>query len=82
MTPEQRSMRSRQGGYALMAKHGPNVVAARARKGFLESFERKVDPDNVLPEAERKQRAQMAMRQHMAMLASKRLANQQRRQAS
>ena len=39
------------------------------RKGFLARFEREVDPDGVLPEAERARRAEHARRAYMQKLA-------------
>lgn len=40
-----------------------------ARDKFLERFEREVDPDGVLPPAERRLRAEHAKRAHMLHLA-------------
>jgi hypothetical protein len=39
------------------------------RKSFLARFEREVDPDGVLPEAERLQRAEHARKAYMQRLA-------------
>jgi hypothetical protein len=46
------------------------------RKGFLARFEREVDPDGVLPEAERARRAEHARKAYMQKLA---LASAERR---
>lgn len=78
MTPEQRILRSKMGGYALVAKHGGAAPAARSRRGFMVKFEREVDPDNELPAEERRKRADAAMRKHMAGMALKRLAQHAR----
>jgi hypothetical protein len=71
MTPEQRTLHARLAGHALHAKYGSDAIAARARKGFMAKFEREVDPDGVLPEAERQKRAEHAMKSHMQRLALK-----------
>ena len=42
---------------------------APGRKGFLARFEREVDPDGVLPEAERVRLAEHARKAHMQKLA-------------
>lgn len=49
----------------------PALPRARgnARKAFLESFERAVDPDLVLPVDERRRRAEYARKAHFARLA-------------
>jgi hypothetical protein len=41
----------------------------RVRLGFKKKFYDAVDPDRVLPEAERERRAEAALRAHMAKLA-------------
>lgn len=61
-------MRARMGGLAVQAKHG-DAVARRARRGLRAKFEREVDPEGVLSEAERRRRADLAFRRHMAGLA-------------
>ena len=71
MTPEQRTMRARKAGLTTHARHDSKVIAARARRGFLARFEREVDPDGLLSEAERIRRAKLALRAHMAGLALK-----------
>jgi len=42
-----------------------------ARQAFLSRFEREVDPDGKLPPAERRRRAQHALRAHMLRLAKR-----------
>lgn len=42
-----------------------------AHRGFRRRFERLVDPEGVLPEAERLMRADRARRAHMLALAAK-----------
>ena len=71
MTPEDRSLRARKGAHALHAKHDTRVVSAPGRKAFLERFVREVDPEGVLPEAERTRRADHARKAYMLGLALK-----------
>lgn len=55
--------------HAMHARNDSREVTANARKAFVERFEREVDPDRVLPVAERQRRAEHAMRAHMTRLA-------------
>jgi len=48
------------------------AATAKATQAFLDRFERQVDPDGVLPPAERAKRATSARRAYMAGLALKR----------
>jgi hypothetical protein len=59
------------GAHRLHATHDSREVTAPARAAFRDSFEREVDPDFVLPEAERKRRAAHARKAHYARLALK-----------
>jgi len=68
-TPSERSLRSRIGAYTLHALYDPRETTAKARATFLSRFEREVDPDSVLPEAERARRAEYAKKAHFARLA-------------
>jgi hypothetical protein len=45
-----------------------------ARQAFLSRFEREVDPDGLLPPAERNRRAHYALRAHMLRLAKRSVA--------
>lgn len=69
LSPSQRSMRARLAAHAMHARHDSREVTANARQAFVERFEREVDPDGVLPAAERQRRAEHAMRAHMTRLA-------------
>lgn len=69
LTPEQRRTRARIAAYARWAKESPAKNAARGQAGLLARFEREVDPDGVLPEAERTRRAEAARKVHMLRLA-------------
>ena len=72
MTPEERSLRARMGGYAVAAKYDTREVTRPARDAFMAKFDKQVDPDGKLPEAERERRAQAAMQLHMRQLAWRR----------
>jgi len=69
LSPSQRSMRARLAAHTMHARHDSRQVTANARKAFVERFERQVDPDGVLSVAERRRRAEHAMRAHMTRLA-------------
>ncbi len=71
-------MRARIGAYSLHAAGGTNTVPARA--AFFQRFVDEVDPDRVLPEAERQRRAEAARRAHFQRLAlrSSRIRRQRR----
>ena len=67
--PSEMALRGRIGAYALHARRDPRETTAPARAAFLRRFERDVDPDGVLPEAERLRRAECARKAHFARLA-------------
>lgn len=81
MSPSQRTLRARLAAYAMHARHDGREITANARKAFVECFEHEVDPDGVLPDAERQRRAEHAMRAHMTRLAL-RSAQARRRHAT
>jgi hypothetical protein len=55
----------------MHAQNDSRETSARGRAAFMESFEDQVDPDRVLPEAERKRRAAQARKAYFAGLAFK-----------
>ena len=65
------SLTARQANAARLARYVPEELTAAANAGRMARFERQVDPDGVLPTAERKRRAQMALKAHMRKLAAK-----------
>lgn len=71
MTPSERSLRARIGGFALAAQRNPRDYTAAARKAFLAKFEKDVDPQGLLPENERRRRADAARKAYFARLALK-----------
>jgi hypothetical protein len=59
----------------------PNGPLPRARRAFLDRFEREVDPDGVLPAEERTRRATAAKTAYFARLALKSAQVRRRRAA-
>ena len=49
----------------------PAEATAAGRRGFLASFERKVDPDGLLDPDDRRRRAELALKAHMIRLAQR-----------
>lgn len=71
MTPEQMSLRGRLGAHTVHARYDSRQLTAKARKSFLESFEREVDPEGILPPKERARRAAHARKAYFTKLALK-----------
>jgi hypothetical protein len=70
MTPAQRSLRAKIAAHASWANTANRSArTAAARKALHDRFEHQVDPDGVLPPAERAQRAASARSAHFAALA-------------
>ena len=74
-----RNARARIAAYALHAKYDSRDLTRAARAAFLERFERQVDPDCVLPTAERHRRAEAAKRAYFLQLARRSAAVRARR---
>jgi len=71
LTPSERTLRARLAAYALHSQVDSREHLKPARRGFIERFERQVDPDGVLAPAERQRRATAALKAHMTTLALK-----------
>jgi hypothetical protein len=69
LTPEQRKLRASVAAYARWARQDPREGTAVARAAFWGRFLDEVDPDRVLPEAERYRRAKAAQNAHMKRMA-------------
>jgi len=70
LTQSQRVTRARIAAHSSWANTAdPRKRTAPARKGFMERFERQVDPDGKLPKEQRQRRAESAMKAHMQRLA-------------
>jgi hypothetical protein len=71
-TSEQRSLKARIASHVSWAKTpNPAERTAPARDKFLERFEREVDPDGILPRAERARRAEHLRKAYFTRLALK-----------
>lgn len=69
LTPGERSLRARIGGYAMHARNNARETTANGRAAFLARFERLADPEERLPPAERQRRAQQLRSAYFARLA-------------
>lgn len=69
MSAGERELRARLAAHAMHARNDSRAVTANARRAFFDRFEREVDPDGVLPVAERLRRAEHAKQAHMLRLA-------------
>jgi hypothetical protein len=69
--PAEMARRGRIGAYRLHATHDSRETTQAARATFLARFEREVDPDGTLAEAERQRRAEHARKAYFARLALK-----------
>jgi hypothetical protein len=67
LTAGERRLRARLAALTLHAQGGTQTAPARA--AFMAGFERQVDPEGQLPEAERRRRAEFARRAYFARLA-------------
>lgn len=69
MTPQQRSLRARLAAQTRWSQEDPGPATARAREGFNRRFLDQVDPDRILPEAERNRRVESARKAYYTRLA-------------
>lgn len=69
LTPERAAAIGRIGGLVTRSRHDGREHTEPARAAFLDSFAKQVDPEGVLPEAERLRRAEAARSAHFARLA-------------
>lgn len=69
LSPAERSTRARVAAFTRWAGEDPRPQMQKAREGFERRFLDEVDPNRVLPEAERNRRAAAARRAHFARLA-------------
>lgn len=68
-SPELAAIYGRIGAHTAHAKHSGEKMTAKARESFMARFEREVDPEGVLPAAERARRAQHAKSAYFSRLA-------------
>ena len=71
MTPAERTLRARAAAYRLHSLYDSRELTAKARAAFQDRFLREVDPDGLLPEAERLRRAECARKAYYTALAAK-----------
>jgi hypothetical protein len=71
LDPADMALRGRLGAFVLHSRYDPRETTRKARQAFEERFLREVDPDGVLPEAERLRRAAAARRAYFARIALK-----------
>ena len=69
LSPTERVLRARVAAHAKHAKHDARAAMDKARAAFLARFEHEVDPDGLLPSAERQRRAEQLRSAHFARLA-------------
>ena len=67
----ERSLWARAAAYRLHSLYDSRQLTANARLAFRDRFARQVDPDRVLPEAERQRRAECARKAYYTALAAK-----------
>jgi hypothetical protein len=71
-TANDRILRARLAAHELHARIAdPSAHTAPARRAFLDRFEREVDPDGILPPADRARRAEHARKAYFTRLALK-----------
>jgi hypothetical protein len=71
LTPAERSLLARAAAYRLHSLYDSRDLTANARAAFRDRFAREVDPDGILPDAERQRRADCARKAYYATLAAK-----------
>lgn len=81
MSNAERCSWGRIGGLTAWSRNDAETMVGPANRGFRERFRNLVDPNRVLPEAEREVRADRARRAHMLTLAAKSAAARKRKAA-
>lgn len=72
LTPSERVLRARLASHQSWANTEDRTARAMpGNQALMDSFERKVDPEGKLPEAERIKRAESARKAHFTRLALK-----------
>jgi hypothetical protein len=71
LTVAERRLRARAAAYTLHSLYDSRQLTANARAAFQDRFARQVDPDGILPEAERQRRAECARKAYYTALAAK-----------
>lgn len=76
-----RASTGRIGGLIAWSRNDPETMVGPAHRGFRRRFERLVDPNGTLPEAERMVRADRLRRAYMLSLAAKSAAVRRKEKA-
>jgi hypothetical protein len=71
LSPAERSLIARAAAFRLHSLYDSQDLTANARAAFADRFVRQVDPDRLLPEAERQRRAECARKGYYTALAAK-----------
>jgi hypothetical protein len=71
LSSAERRLQARAAAYRLHSLYDSRLLTANARAAFQERFARQVDPDGILPEAERQRRAECARKAYYSALAAK-----------
>ena len=79
--PERRA-RARNAALTRWSYEDPVAGTAPARRAFLDTFERRVDPEGKLPPAERARRAERLKRVHFSEMAKKSAEARRRKKAA
>lgn len=69
LSPEERTLRSTLAAQTRWAREDACEGTKKARDAFLDSFINQVDPDRVLPKAERDRRAESLRKAHFTKMA-------------
>ena len=80
LSPSQRALRAKVAAHTLHARGGTSTAAGTA--ALLAKIDREVDPDGILPPAERARRAEHARKAYFAGLALKSSIAADRRKAA
>lgn len=79
-SPTERVLRARMAAHMSWANTSDRTARTEpGRKALRSKFEREVDPEGVLPEAERQRRAESARKAHFTRLALKSAQARRRR---
>lgn len=71
LSSAERKLRASLAAHTMHAKHDSKATTAAGRAAFEARFEAEVDPDGVLPEPERRRRAEHARKAYFTRLALK-----------
>ena len=71
LTPSERSLRARLAAHALHAQYDSRELTRPGRDKFEQRFIEEVDPERMLPEAERQRRVDHARKAYFTRLAMK-----------